>query len=95
MATGVVSIASQIVGFAPTLQFAGLGTVMIGCMLHLAIIPLIFCRLTFVRLSSQDLRRPAGSRLLRRLRRSLRVAAVPLAPDRPGRACPPRRRRAV
>jgi tellurite resistance protein TehA-like permease len=43
---------------APALQFLCLGMFMIGCMLYLAIIPLIFYRLTFVRLSSHDFSPP-------------------------------------
>lgn len=42
----------------PALQFLCLGMFMIGCMLYLAIIPLIFYRLTFVHLSSQDFTPP-------------------------------------
>lgn len=42
----------------PALQFLCLGMFMIGCMLYLAIIPLIFYRLTFVRLSSRDFSPP-------------------------------------
>ena len=39
---------------APAMQFACLVFFMIGCMLYLAIIPLIFYRLTFIRLSALD-----------------------------------------
>ncbi|HET7605064.1 MAG TPA: tellurite resistance/C4-dicarboxylate transporter family protein [Sphingomicrobium sp.] len=45
---------------APTewIQFLCLAMFMIGCMLYLAIIPLIFYRLTFVRLASRDFSPP-------------------------------------
>ncbi|MGE0854344.1 MAG: tellurite resistance/C4-dicarboxylate transporter family protein [Hyphomicrobiaceae bacterium] len=43
---------------SPEVQFLCLAMFMIGCMLYLAIIPLIFYRLTFVRLSAQDFSPP-------------------------------------
>ncbi|WEX08588.1 tellurite resistance/C4-dicarboxylate transporter family protein [Chelativorans sp. AA-79] len=45
---------------APTveIQFLSLAMFMIGCMLYLAIIPLIFYRLTFVRLAARDFAPP-------------------------------------
>jgi tellurite resistance protein TehA-like permease len=43
---------------APALQFLALAMFMIGCMLYLAIIPLIFYRLTFIRLESRDFSPP-------------------------------------
>ena len=62
------------------LQFLCLTMFMIGCMLYLAIIPLIFYRLTFIRLTSQDFSPPywinmgavaittlAGSTLIQRI----------------------------
>jgi tellurite resistance protein TehA-like permease len=42
----------------PEIQFLCLAMFMIGCMLYLAIIPLIFYRLTFVRLSTHDFSPP-------------------------------------
>lgn len=76
---------------APALQFLCLGMFMIGCMLYLAIIPLIFYRLTFVRLSSHDFSPPywitmgaiaiatlAGSTLILRL--GTWPVLVPIAP---------------
>lgn len=39
---------------SPAIQFLCLAYFMVGCMLYLAIIPLIFYRLTFVRLGSMD-----------------------------------------
>jgi tellurite resistance protein TehA-like permease len=39
---------------APQIQFLCLAMFMVGCMLYLAIIPLIFYRLTFVQLSTHD-----------------------------------------
>jgi tellurite resistance protein TehA-like permease len=42
----------------PALQFLCLAMFMIGCMLYLAIIPLIFYRLTFIRLQSADFSPP-------------------------------------
>jgi tellurite resistance protein TehA-like permease len=43
---------------APAIQFLCLAMFMIGCMLYLAIIPLIFYRLTFVQLSTHDFSPP-------------------------------------
>ena len=43
---------------SPEIQFLCLAMFMIGCMLYLAIIPLIFYRLTFVRLSTHDFSPP-------------------------------------
>lgn len=43
---------------SPPIQFLCLAMFMIGCMLYLAIIPLIFYRLTFVRLASRDFSPP-------------------------------------
>jgi tellurite resistance protein TehA-like permease len=43
---------------SPALQFLCVTMFMIGCMLYLAIIPLIFYRLTFVRLASRDFSPP-------------------------------------
>lgn len=43
---------------SPAIQFLCVTMFMIGCMLYLAIIPLIFYRLTFVRLASQDFSPP-------------------------------------
>ena len=43
---------------SPEIQFLCLAMFMIGCMLYLAIIPLIFYRLTFVRLSTHDFTPP-------------------------------------
>jgi tellurite resistance protein TehA-like permease len=42
----------------PALQFLSLAMFMIGCMLYLAIIPLIFYRLTFIRMESRDFSPP-------------------------------------
>lgn len=42
----------------PALQFLSLAMFMIGCMLYLAIIPLIFYRLTFIHLESRDFSPP-------------------------------------
>jgi tellurite resistance protein TehA-like permease len=42
----------------PEIQFLCLAMFMVGCMLYLAIIPLIFYRLTFVQLSTQDFSPP-------------------------------------
>ena len=42
----------------PEIQFLCLAMFMIGCMLYLAIIPMIFYRLTFVRLSTHDFSPP-------------------------------------
>jgi tellurite resistance protein TehA-like permease len=42
----------------PAIQFLCLAYFMVGCMLYLAIIPLIFYRLTFVRLSAMDFEPP-------------------------------------
>jgi tellurite resistance protein TehA-like permease len=43
---------------SPPIQFLCIAMFMIGCMLYLAIIPLIFYRLTFVRLASRDFSPP-------------------------------------
>ncbi len=43
---------------SPAIQFLCVTMFMIGCMLYLAIIPLIFYRLTFVRLASRDFSPP-------------------------------------
>jgi tellurite resistance protein TehA-like permease len=43
---------------SPPVQFLCIAMFMIGCMLYLAIIPLIFYRLTFVRLASRDFSPP-------------------------------------
>jgi tellurite resistance protein TehA-like permease len=43
---------------SPEIQFLCLAMFMIGCMLYLAIIPLIFYRLTFVRLTTHDFTPP-------------------------------------
>ncbi|HWI75615.1 MAG TPA: tellurite resistance/C4-dicarboxylate transporter family protein [Sphingomicrobium sp.] len=43
---------------SPPIQFLCVAMFMIGCMLYLAIIPLIFYRLTFVRLASRDFSPP-------------------------------------